>query len=120
MESTTTQKTQKIETSAQLAGLFLAQAIKRIQGGDDPQAKHNLRNVGWANYYLSEKQAKWLNGLLERERRAARGKPLSLYVEVEGNTVGIFEWNEEVGSHGKVAYTLFGSYVDKLIEEKQI
>lgn len=106
--------TQKAQTSAQIAGLFLATAITRINQGDDPQAKHNLKNVGWANMYLSERQANWITGQLDREQRAARGRTLALYVEVEGKRVGIWELDEDQGSHGKIAYTLFDSYTDTL------
>lgn len=106
--------TQKAQTSAQIAGLFLKTAIQRINQGDDPQAQHNLKNVGWANMYLSERQANWLNGQLDREQQAARGRTLSLYVEVEGKCVGIWAFDENRGQYGNISYTLFDSYTNTL------
>lgn len=114
--ATTTSTT---KTAAQIAGLFLATAIERIQQGVDPQARHNLENVGWANMFLSERQAQWLTGQLEREQRAARGRTLSVYVEVDGKTVGTWMIDEDQGRHGLIRYTLFESYVNScLVKEK--
>jgi hypothetical protein len=92
--------------ASQIAGLFLTQALERINKGNDMIAKQNLQNFGWASMFLSEKQYNWIAGQLERDERRARGNSASLFNVVKDNQV-VGSWEVKiVEGRNKIFYSL--------------